>query len=129
MSFRTSKALFLLIIWFWVWGICPWESSSAMTQVMQDGHAGHGHQETNETHHASKGGEHSCANPTLYSNPYFQKDGPLSLIDGPSSFTAVLRNPAFSVDSSDCLPNAFLPRAFLPKLLTDYYQLYSNYRL
>lgn len=128
LSFRTSKVLLLLIIWFWVWGICPWESSSAATPVMQGGHAQHGHQATGETHHASKGGEHSCANPTLYSSCQFQKDGPPSFSDGSSSFTAVLWSLALSVDSG-YLPNSFQPHIFLPKLLTEYYQLYSNYRL
>lgn len=129
LSFRTSKVLFVLIIWFWVWGICPWDSSSAATPVMQGVHAQHGHQAAGETHHASKGGEHSCANPTLYSSSQFQKDGHLFLIDGPFSFTAVLWNLMLSADLSGYLPSSFQPRTFLPKLLTEYYQLYSIYRL
>lgn len=130
MSFGASKVFLLLIIWIWVWGICPWDSSSAATQVMPDGHVQHGHQEAGETHHASKGGEHSCANPTLYSSYQFQRDRlPLHLVDGLSSFTALLWSPAFSVSTSDYPPAPFQPYAFLPKLLTEYYQLYSNYRI
>lgn len=129
MWFGTSKIFLLLIVWFWVWGICPWDSSSAATWMMPDGHVQHDHQEAGETHHASKGDEHSCANPTLYSSSQFQRDRLPPLVNGFSFFAAFLGSPAFSASTSDDLPAPFRPHAFLPKLLTEYYQLYSNYRI
>ena len=51
----------LLLVWFFVWGVCPWDDNSAAAQTLITAHAGHGHQGMDDTHHASKGGEHSCS--------------------------------------------------------------------
>lgn len=131
MSFRTSKALLLLVVWFWIWGICPWDESSSMAQSLTQTRAPHGHQEADHPHHASKGGEHSCSASTLYSNLQMRADRPHSPAEGPPSSDTVIGDLASSIGSESRLRPAdpFMRRAVLPKLLTDYYQLYSNYRI
>ncbi|MFQ5597604.1 MAG: hypothetical protein ACE5GK_06080 [Nitrospiria bacterium] len=62
--FHFSKQRFsisaLLLVWFFVWGVCPWDNASVAAQALGGAHARHGHREMDDTHHASKGGEHSC---------------------------------------------------------------------
>ncbi|MFY9268975.1 MAG: hypothetical protein WAO55_04410 [Candidatus Manganitrophaceae bacterium] len=128
--FSRSKILFLLIVWFWVWGICPWDASSQAAQIGEAAHADHGHQEADDIHHASKGAEHSCAGAGVYnSNEDLLKIGwhPLHAVSS--------LNLPFGADRAaqpfraDRLLSSLLERMVLPKLLTEYYRLYSVYRI
>lgn len=65
---RKYAIMSLLLLWFFLWGICPWDSSSAAAQPLEAAHTQHGHHGTDDTHHASKGSEHSCSGSILYSN-------------------------------------------------------------
>jgi hypothetical protein len=118
----------LLIVWFWVWGICPWNSSAAADTV-EAARSGH-HHGVDETHHASKGTEHSCTGAISFTQTHQEKalfdlrhagfafrDLPLLIAAGPCP-TRLLKGvrPLFE-------------RSTLPKRLTEYYQLYSVYRI
>lgn len=117
----------LLIVWFWVWGICPWNNTSAAVQVAEAAHSEHGHHGIDDTHHASKGTEHSCSGSISFSKSNQKTDQMLCY----STFT---RDLSLLTDSAH--PNQIhrylkplFERNTLPKLLTEYYQLYAVYRI
>lgn len=62
-SKRRSSIFILLLVWFFIWGICPWDNASAVAQPLNAAQARHGRQEMDDTHHASKGITHSCTGP------------------------------------------------------------------
>lgn len=125
--FRKYSIPFFLLLWFWVWGICPWNSSSAVAEPLEAAHAGHGHQGEDDTHHASKGTEHSCSGSISYSNK--------SQNDRPHEQVVSLQSISSSMDSAIYLSQfhryqkPLFERSALPKLLSEYYQLYSVYRI
>lgn len=130
MSYRKANILLVLVIWFWIWGICPWDVSSEAAHAGQAAHASHGHHEADDTHHASKGIEHSCAGAGAYnSNQNLLKIGWLQFH---AVFSQDLTLQASSVArplQADGFLVSLLERAVLPKLLSDYYRLYSVYRI
>lgn len=130
LSYRKASILLVLIVWFWVWGICPWDASSQAAQIGQAAHAAHGHQDADDTHHASKGPEHSCAGAGVYSsNQNLLKIGWFQLHAVFSYNLTLEANPAALPFQADGLPSSLLERTVLPKLLTEYYRLYSVYRI
>jgi hypothetical protein len=128
--YRKGNILLILIVWFWVWGICPWDASGEAAHAGQAAHAAHGHHEADDTHHASKGAEHSCAGAGIYnSNQNLLKIGWLQIDAAPPhnlSFEIDLPDPPFRTDGRLF---SLLERAVLPKLRTEYYRLYSVYRI
>ncbi len=130
MSYRNANIIFILIVWFWVWGICPWDASSQAAQIGQAAHAAHGHQEADDIHHASKGAEHSCAGAGVYtSNEDLLKVGwhPLHAVSSHDLPFGADR--AARPIQTDGFLSSLLERMVLPKLLTEYYRLYSVYRI
>lgn len=124
---RKCSMLLFLTVWFFIWGICPWNNASSVAQAAEAAHAEHGHHgEADDTHHASKGSEHSCTGSISYS---------MKLInDRPPDHSTPIQNLTLSTDSAIPLHQTHsLPRPLqrhtLPKLLTEYYQLYSVYRI
>lgn len=118
----------LLLLWFLIWGICPWDISSAAAQPLEAAHTRHGHQATEDTHHASKGSEHSCSGAVSFTKNDLQKDKHL-LQTVASVDCSVLTDLTRHVPSTGPLPLSFSDTGVLPKLLSDFYQLYSNYRI
>ncbi len=130
--FLLSKQRFsisaLLLLWFFVWGVCPWDNNSAAARTLITAHAGHGHQETDDTHHASKGGEHSCS-------------GSASLSEEESTWRKGTLKPLPQNDSPDsiALPSRFDQLAPLPlrllrarafhKHFSNLYQINQSLRL
>lgn len=112
----------LLIVWFFIWGICP--NTTPRVQAAEALPVHPNHHEADDTHHASKGAEHSCSGSISYSKSDLGSDRLWSSAE--SSETAV-----FIVDPSSGLPHPpyFFELTFLPRLLTAYYQLYSVYRI
>jgi hypothetical protein len=112
---------FLLIVWFFVWGICPWATPVASAAEEQP--ASHAHSEATGPHHASKGTEHSCSGAVSYTKSDLGSD---RLFDpaGPIEATPIVLYRCAG-------PNHpyFFELIFLPRLLTEYYQLYSVYRI
>jgi hypothetical protein len=130
LSYRKATILLTLIVWFWVWGICPWDVSSEAAHAGQAAHAAHGHQEADDTHHASKGSEHSCAGSGVYnSNEDLLKTGWHQLQALFSQDFTLEANPIVRPLQADGFLASLLERAVLPKLLSDYYRLYSVYRI
>ncbi|HEY5600374.1 MAG TPA: hypothetical protein VIK48_06750 [Candidatus Manganitrophaceae bacterium] len=122
LSFK-KEVPFVLIAWFWIWGICPWSAASPAAFASETTHERHGHHEADDAHHASKGTEHSCSGSISYSKNDFEagRDQSISAHDSSPS-----PGPAFRPDQ---IRPSFHQRAFLPKLFTEYYQLYSVYRI
>lgn len=118
---------FLLVLWFFIWGICPWSGSPSLAQTDGAAHPEHGHHEMDDTHHASKGTEHSCSGAISYSSK-LQKDRPYEQV-------VSIQQTFFSTYPAICLGETYryqkplFERSTLPKLLTEYYQLYSIYRI
>lgn len=128
MSFQKYSTVVFLFLWFWVWGVCPWDSSSPVAQPLESAHAQHGHQAADDTHHASKGTEHSCSGSISYSSIKLQKDRPneqVILIQ--HIFPSV--EPAVYLSQTHGHQKLLFERSTLPKLLTEYYQLYAIYRI
>lgn len=130
MALRSQKTTIplLLLVWFFIWGICPWSNSSAVAQQTGATHAKHGHHEVDDTHHASKGTEHSCSGSISLSKNNLKSDRPLCA-------NVFSENISLSTDlgfrpnhNHDFLRHLF-ERSTLPKLLAEYYQLYSVYRI
>lgn len=123
---QKYSILLFLIVWFWVWGICPWNSSASVAQAMEATHTQHGHQEVDDTHHASKGVAHSCSGSIFYG---------FKLRNGrPQDHVSIqpvslLADPIVPIVEIENFQNPLLQRRTLPKLLTEYYQLYSVYRI
>lgn len=120
---RTQKAAFIylnplfLVIWFFIWGLCPWDNTLCAAQA-GEGHPG------SQTHHASRGTEHSCAGSISYSKSDLGSERYLSQTD-PIGITVVVPDRPARLND---LPY-FFELSFLPRLLTDYCQLYSVYRI
>lgn len=125
--FRKYSAPLFLLVWFWVWGICPWNNSSAVAQVVETAHAHHGHQAGDDTHHSSKGTEHSCSGSISYSSK-LQNDRPPEQVVSIQHLSS-LTDPAICLSQFHGYRNPLFQRSALPKLLTEYYQLYSVYRI
>ncbi|MCG3113299.1 MAG: hypothetical protein MCM46_15900 [Candidatus Manganitrophus sp. SB1] len=127
MLFRKYSTPVFLLLWFWIWGICPWDSSSAVAQPLEAAHAQHGHRSADDTHHASKGTEHSCSGSISYSSK-LQKDRPYEQV-------VLIQHIFPSTDPADWQRRSngyqqpLFERSTLPKLLTEYYQLYAVYRI
>jgi hypothetical protein len=125
---RTTICL-LVLVWFVIWGICPWNSSSSVAQAGEATHDAHGHHgDVDDTHHASKGTEHSCSGSISYSSKV-QKERPqeqtFSVYQHPSLFT----DPLIHLRQAHGYQKSLVEKSNLPKLLTEYYQLYSIYRI
>ncbi len=113
-----------LIVWFWVWGICPWNNSAA-AETVEAAQTGHRHG-VDETHHASKGTEHSCSGSISFTQNHLK--APSELRDAVFTPWAL---PVRSGPESGLVPilKPLFERSTLPKRLTEYYQLYSVYRI
>ena len=130
MSYRKASIFLTLIVWFWIWGICPWDVSSEAAHAGQAAHAAHGHHEADDTHHASKGIEHSCAGAGVYnSNQNLLKIGWLQFHALFSEDLTLQASPIVRSLQADGFLASLLERTVLPKLLSDYYRLYSVYRI
>ncbi|MCG3113305.1 MAG: hypothetical protein MCM46_15930 [Candidatus Manganitrophus sp. SB1] len=97
-----------------------------MAQAMEAAQAQHGHQEMDDTHHASKGTEHSCSGSIFY--------GFKSRNDRPQDHVSIqpvflLADPVVPIVEIEYFLTPLLQRRTLPKLLAEYYQLYSVYRI
>ncbi|MDC4204715.1 MAG: hypothetical protein MPW14_16145 [Candidatus Manganitrophus sp.] len=125
---RTQKAAFIylnplfLVIWFFIWGICPWDNTLSAAQAGNPG--AHGHSEATDPHHASKGTEHSCSGSISYSKSDLGSERCLSQTE-PVGTTVVVPDRPIRLND----PSYFFELSFLPRLFTDYYQLYSIYRI
>lgn len=117
----------LLIVWFFIWGICPWNSSSAVAQPAEAAHAAHGHHGMDDTHHASKGTEHSCSGAISYSQNNLKTDQAL-LASSPTQ-VPTLTDPTVSSNQNSGFFKLVIERSTLPKIMTEFYQLYSIYRI
>lgn len=110
----------LLIVWFFIWGICPWSNAAA--------HPGEAptqsHHQTDHTHHASKGSEHSCSGSISYSKSDLGSD---RLLNPAGAIEATIADDISLSGRHD--PSYFFELTSLPRLLTAYYQLYSVYRI
>lgn len=113
----------LLIVWFFIWGICPWSPTASVAQAAETAHAAHGHHGMEETHHASKGTEHSCSGSISYTKSDLGSD---RVLNRPGSVEATAITAGGPVRLN--LPY-FFDATFLPRLLTAYHQLYSVYRI
>lgn len=119
---RTTTCL-LVLVWFLIWGICPWNGASSVAQAGEATHAEHGHHgDVDDTHHASKGAEHSCSGSISYSGKV-QKERPQE-----QTFSICI-DPLIHLRQAHGYQKPLLERGALPKLLTEYYQLYSVYRI
>lgn len=125
---RKCSVLLFLAVWFLIWGICPWNNASSVGQAAEAAHAEHGHHgEADDTHHASKGSEHSCTGSISYSMKLINDRPPDH--STPIQDPTLSADPAVSLHQTRGLPRPLLERHTLPKLLTEYYQLYSVYRI
>jgi hypothetical protein len=115
----------LLIVWFWVWGICPWNNAAAPT--VEGPRTEQSHHGVDDTHHASKGTEHSCSGSISFTKTDLKAAS--SLYHTISTQEVSLISPAMSVDQIDRFLKPLIERSTLPKLLTEFYQLYSIYRI
>lgn len=117
------------MIWFFIWGICPWNNASEAAQVAEAAHADHGHEEeADHSHHASKGIEHSCSGSISFSKNNLKTYLSLCLAIS-SQNLLVLINPATGLSRAHGFLKLLFERNTLPKLLTEFYQLYSIYRI
>lgn len=126
---RTQRAAFVylnplfLIIWFFIWGICPWDTSMPVLQAAQEPPVSHHRSGATDTHHASKGTEHSCSGSISYTQSDPGSDRLLNSA-GPAIMTAMAADRPVR-----CNLPYFFEATSLPRLLTAYYQLYSVYRI
>ncbi|HIE66308.1 MAG: hypothetical protein ABGX83_09420 [Nitrospira sp.] len=127
----SKKRLFtfvLLPVWFFVWGICPWDNASVAAQPLVATHAGHGHQEMDDTHHTSKGVEHSCVGAISLSKQQsnWGKDSlqplPRNESSGSIFVFAQFHQPPH-------LPLPFSQTLRLPKRFSNLYQIHQSFRL
>jgi hypothetical protein len=127
LSFRKYSISFFLLLWFWVWGICPWDSAATAAHPLETAHTEHGHHGMDDTHHASKGTEHSCSGSISYSSK-LQKDRPCEqVVWSHPIFPST--DPGVRLNQSHGYQKLLFERSTLPKLLTEYYQLYAIYRI
>lgn len=118
----------LLVVWFWVWGICPWNSPFSPPEASNVSQTDHGHHGIDDTHHASKGTEHSCSGSIPLTESNLKSDRILS--DSVSPIGLLLsEDAAIGPIRIDRFQKHLFERHALPKLLTEYYQLYSVYRI
>lgn len=125
---RKYSIPFFLMIWFFIWGICPWNNSSEAALIVDAAHANHGHAETDHAHHASKGIEHSCSGSISFSKSNLKTEQSLFHATC-SQDLLLLTNPATGLSQAHRFQKLLIERNTLPKLLTEYYQLYSVYRI
>lgn len=124
---RKCSIAFFLTVWFFVWGVCPW-GDAPVAQGAEAADAEHRHHGgADETHHASKGTEHSCTGSISYSMK-LQSDRPLDH-SIPIQDLMSSADPVISLHRPHGLLRPLCERHALPKLLTEYYQLYSVYRI
>lgn len=118
----------LLLFWFFIWGICPWDNSSEAAQILEMAHTQHGHQAAEDTHHASKGIEHSCSGSISYSQEkLIQGKGCLKLAET-KNFPALIILPShFYQPHHLSLP--FSQTTRLPKRFSDLYQFNPTLRI
>lgn len=129
MSFRKYSTPVFLLLWFWVWGICPWSSSSSAAQAGEATHADHGHHGAmDDTHHASKGTEHSCSGSISYSSK-LQKERPYEQAGSLHQQIFFFADTSGYLNQVHGYQKLLFERSTLPKLLTEYYQLYAVYRI
>jgi len=125
---RAQRAAFVylnplfLVIWFFIWGICPW-NSAAEAQAAEEHPPSRHASERADTHHASKGTEHSCSGSISYTKSDFSSDRHLDPAE-PVIVAATAANRSIRSHHP-----YFFEATFLPRLLTAYYQLYSVYRI
>ena len=125
---RLVVSLFVLL-WFFVWGVCPWDRSSSAAHAGEATHANHGHHgDMDDTHHASKGTEHSCSGSISYSSNA-QKERLYEQVGSVGRQTFAPAELSFRLTQSHGYQKPLFERNILPKLLTEYYQLYSIYRI
>ncbi|MBI3802194.1 MAG: hypothetical protein HY282_00325 [Nitrospirae bacterium] len=110
----------LLIVWFFIWGICPWSNATPMAQAAGE----HAHPGADRSHHSSKGAEHSCSGSISYSKSDLGSDRLLDSVEPIEPALILAGCPA----GSNRLPY-FFELTSLPRLLNAYYQLYSVYRI
>lgn len=117
----------LLAVWFLVWGICPWGEAPSTAQAAEKhaSHASHAHSGSSETHHASKGAEHSCSGAISYSDPDSNHLLRAAGAAGPAEPTVALPDSRLRSGRA----SYFFELTALPRLLGAYYQLYSVYRI
>lgn len=128
MSVRKYSILVLLTVWFFIWGICPSDSSSQITQAMEAAHTSHGHHhEMDHAHHSSKGTEHSCSGSIVYNSD----NSNLGLVFSHTTTASILPIDTDSDNLSqvDEFQKLLFERNSLPKLISQYYHLYSVYRI
>jgi len=118
----------LLLVWFFVWGICPWDNNSAAAQPIMATHAGHGHQEMDDTHHASKGVEHSCVGAILISNQQ-SHEGKNSLQPPPrnESLGSIFLSTRFPQPHN--IPSSFSQTLKFPKRFSNLFKIHQSFRL
>lgn len=125
---RKCSVLVVLTIWFFIWGICPSDNSSPKAQAREMADTRHGHPyEMDHTHHSSKGTEHSCSGSIVYNSD----NSNLGLV---FSHTTSVLIPPIDTDSDnlskvDEFQKLLFERNSLPKLISQYYHLYSVYRI
>lgn len=112
----------LLIVWFFIWGLCPWSAPASIVQAPGPAHAEHAGRKS-DTHHAAKGTEHSCSGAISYSKSDLGSDRLLNATGLIETTVLIANHPGSN------RPPYFFESTFLPKLLTAYYQLYSVYRI
>ncbi len=124
---RFSISL-LLFVWFFIWGVCPWDNNSASAQTLMTAHAGHGHQKTDDTHHTSKGGEHTCSRSALLSKEEASwGKGPLIPLPHNDSTVSIIVTSRFYHPTHR--PLHFLEARIFLKRISNLYQLNQSLRL
>lgn len=99
-----------------------------MAHEAEAAHANHGHHEVDDTHHASKGTEHSCSNSISISKNNLERDRPL-YADVSLETISLSADLPFSSNHHHGFNKRLFERGALPKLFTEFYQLYSVYRI
>lgn len=117
-----------LLVWFWIWGICPWNDASLPAQVLDGSHAEQGHHGVDDTHHASKGTEHSCSGSISFTQNNLKTDQTLCLSFSKENITPSI-DPAMTLSHTHGFLRPLFERNTLPKLLSEFYQLYAVYRI
>lgn len=127
-SIRKYMIPLLLLVWFWIWGICPWNDASLAAQVLEASHTKQGHHGVDDTHHASKGTEHSCSGSISFTQNNLKTDQTLCLSFSKEHVPLSI-DPAIILSRTLGFLRPIFERNTLPKLLTAFYQLYAVYRI
>lgn len=118
----------LLLVWFWIWGICPWNDASLATRLSESSHTEQSHHGVNDTHHASKGTEHSCSGSISLTQNNLKTDQTICLSFS-NGHVPLSTDPAIILSRTHGFLRPIFERNTLPKLLTEFYQLYTVYRI